>query len=1381
MESGDGSAQALTPVPSRATSPLRLIGYACILVAAAFSQRGDDLVADTKFDLVTNPLGFLARGLRLWDPIAAFGQIQNQAYGYLWPMGPFFAVGHLLALPAWAIQRAWWALLLCAAFFGMLLLIRRLGLGGPVSQVVAAFAYALTPRLTSLLGSTSVEVWPMAVAPWVLVALIWGTSGGSTRRSTALAALAVACAGGVNAIAVAAVLPLGVLWLLTRESGPRKWQLLGWWTALTMAATAWWWGPLLLMGRYSAPFLDYIENAKITSIPTDVTRTLVGVSDWVAYFAGNDFPAGSLLVSTPFLVIDAAAIAAVGLLGIALSDNPHRRFLTLGLLTGLCLVGFGYAGDWAGVAAQSRNALLDGVLSPLRNLHKFDVVLRIPLILGLAHALHVVPARLLEAGATAARRVLSVAAVLVLAAMVLPWFNGAISPGPGVPNVPGYWKSAARYLHEHDDGTVSLEIPASAFGVYIWGNVHDDVMQGLAESPWAVRNAIPLAQPGNVAMLDAITRVVESGRPDPNLAAFLADNGVGRLIVRNDLDRLVTGAPDPAYIRSMLDRTPGLAYETGFGPMTGEPAYHYVETDDEPIRVVTNDGLSSRGQMIEVYQVDKAASATLTSTPKEIVGDPAARLSADVAAVTGPGVLATTGTQRRVTGQVLTDGLKRREVNFASVRWNQTSTMAAERPYLLSGKEKFHRISPRDENWQTTELWLGDIEGVFASTSQAEASALPPLDVGSHPGAAVDRNPQTAWSSARDRSGNGQWWQVQFSAPKALTRVTLTMAPTSVRVRNLEFRAGSQAVTRPAPAPGATQTYDLPFAPAKTLRVTAEGVVPKVGSVSIAEIDVAGVQSRRTLRLPRPVNTLPIDEIALQRDRERSGCTVIDDHVVCQDLLGGAGEDGDRLDRRFYVPSSDVYVGSARASLRSTPAAWRALLTDSHTTVRASGGAGAAFAVQPGAMIDGDLGTTWTAGNKSPVIRLRFDHPRQIDSLELRVNPNAAASLPNEFRVVADRGRSREVTLDAEGRVELPGWRTKRLRIEVTGVQRSVYIRDFAIRNNPPGISEIKINGQSLTPQAPLQFTCGQGPVLNLAGRVVPTSLRADRGALLRGESVPLTLCADAQISISGLADVVAEPAEALRVDSVTLVRQNAALSATRHLSVRRTSRGAPASVQIPQERGGATSMRLLALPQNFNDGWVATLDGDRLEPIQVDGWKQGWWLPKGSSGLVRFTYAPSNSLTWRLGLGAVGVVLVLALALIRDSRSHSTLNTAKRPNGWWHGLLLVGVGALLTGWLGVVIVAVALLALRRLPRPDGWGSWAALSLLIAALALAWAPVRDSDAAVLWSQGFGMTAIALVGASMLRDCYWGVPISVRRMQKPGSAGESGGSEAVSES
>ncbi len=89
-----------------------------------------------------------------------------------------------------------------------------------------------------------------------------------------------------------------------------------------MLATAWWWLPLLLLGRYSVPFLDYIENATITTVPTDLARTLVGESDWVAYFAGIDFQAGQQLVSTPFLMLDAAAVVALGLVGIALRGQP---------------------------------------------------------------------------------------------------------------------------------------------------------------------------------------------------------------------------------------------------------------------------------------------------------------------------------------------------------------------------------------------------------------------------------------------------------------------------------------------------------------------------------------------------------------------------------------------------------------------------------------------------------------------------------------------------------------------------------------------------------------------------------------------------------------------------------------------------------------------------------------------------------------------------------------------------------------------------------------------------------------------------------------------------------------------------------------------------
>ena len=106
------------------TSPLRAAGYAAVLTALAFIQGAGLMVADTKFDLLVAPGRFLARSLQLWDPEAAFGQVPDQSYGYAWPMGPFFALGHLVDMPPWMIQRLWWALLLCVAFFGMLRLLR---------------------------------------------------------------------------------------------------------------------------------------------------------------------------------------------------------------------------------------------------------------------------------------------------------------------------------------------------------------------------------------------------------------------------------------------------------------------------------------------------------------------------------------------------------------------------------------------------------------------------------------------------------------------------------------------------------------------------------------------------------------------------------------------------------------------------------------------------------------------------------------------------------------------------------------------------------------------------------------------------------------------------------------------------------------------------------------------------------------------------------------------------------------------------------------------------------------------------------------------------------------------------------------------------------
>ena len=126
---------------------LRLLAVCLGLLLLTFAQDAGYTAADTKLDLVVDPVRFLGRSLRLWDPKGSAGQLQNQAYGYLFPMGPFFLLGKLAQLPPWVVQRSWESALLIAAFLGVVRLARLLGVAGFWPRVAAGLAYALAPRM----------------------------------------------------------------------------------------------------------------------------------------------------------------------------------------------------------------------------------------------------------------------------------------------------------------------------------------------------------------------------------------------------------------------------------------------------------------------------------------------------------------------------------------------------------------------------------------------------------------------------------------------------------------------------------------------------------------------------------------------------------------------------------------------------------------------------------------------------------------------------------------------------------------------------------------------------------------------------------------------------------------------------------------------------------------------------------------------------------------------------------------------------------------------------------------------------------------------------------------------------------------------------------
>jgi arabinofuranan 3-O-arabinosyltransferase len=1337
-----------------------MAGYAAILTAMAFSQSAGRMVADTKFDLLTGPGNFLRGALHMWDPVAAFGQIQNQAYGYLWPMGPFFLLGNLAQVPEWIVQRLWWSVLLCLAFFGVVRLAQRIGIGSPVTQVVAGFAFVLSPRITTLIGGTSIEVWPMALAPWVLLPLVRGSREGSVRRAAALSALVVTCCGGVNAVAVAATLPLGVLWILTRARGPRKWRLLGWWTLFTMLGTLWWSLPLLLLGRYSVPFLDYIENATITTVPTGLARTVVGTSDWVAYFAGIDYTAGQELVTTPMLVLMAAGISAAGLAGVALRGNPERRFLCLSVLVGIGLVGFGYSGELAGFWAADRSALLDGALAPLRNLHKFDVVLRIPLVLGLAHLLTAMPALLQGRSGRWGAGAIRLATVLALVALALPWLHDSIAPRDGVETVPEYWTEVADYLQSTDEGTVSLVVPASAFGVYTWGNTHDDVFQGLAESPWSVRNVIPLAQPGNVVFLDAVTRYLESGHPSPAFARFLAANGVGRLVVRNDLQRFQTGAPDPTYVASLLDQAPGIVRAESFGPTVGAPAQ--TRAPDGNVRVIEGGGMSSEVGSVDVYNVAGASAATLTSNPKAAAADPSSSLATGVAQLGGGQLLLDADAadapadlvDDMVGGQVLTDDMRRRETNFAAVRWNESSTMGATTPYVLSGAEHEHRVVDDPRRWQTTQQWTGVVGSVVASTSEAAVTAVPPLRIGDHPGAALDGDPATAWRSARHLDATGQLWQANFRAPTDVSRVKVTLAADSAPVDELEFWGGGFRIRGPAPAPGSSRTYVTRLGASDFLRITAVGrdlLLP--GSLAIAEVEVPGLETQQVLNLPVPDKRFPVDLVSLSRDPDRAACAQIDDSFPCVSALAANGEDGDTIARTFVLPTTATYDLSGSVSLRRSVDGARLAATG----LRATSTAGPPYdvAAGPTALLDGDPGTTWIASSRNEVVTVEFPRPTRLDSVVARLDENAGAARPTVLRL-SSGSKSALVNLDERGRGTLPHWRVSSLDVRVVDSENAFLVVGRQFVAAEPGISsltfgdEADVAGQEREASTVRSFGCGSGPEITLDKRVVQTEVRASVRDLVRGVAVPFTTCGSSKavLAADSAHTAVAQPSELFRADTVTLTRGGATPSVTRALAVDRDGRNSPTSIEVPAR----SSTSLLTLAQNVNRGWVATLDGERLTATRTDGWKQAWLVPAGSAGVVHLEFEPATSYTWAVVAGGVGVLLVvLVLVLGRRRRPVELPALGTGTAGLLDTVVVLGVLALVAGWWGVLAGVVAVVGGRALGAraADGWSVLAGLSFLVASLGLSWDRLVNRSWAVEWTQAWTLVALAMIGAALV--------------------------------
>jgi arabinofuranan 3-O-arabinosyltransferase len=1316
------------PRTGRELRRLQLVGVSLILILLTFSQSSGFEAADTKLDLVVTPWRFLAHSMVMWDPTANAGQLQNQAYGYLFPMGPFFLVGHWLHLSPWVIQRAWESTLLVVAFLGTVRLARLLGVAGFWPRVIAGLVYALAPRTLMELGVISSELLPVALAPWVLIPLVTGSLGGSPRRAAARSGVAVLLTGGVNAAATLAILPLPALWLLTRARGPRRGALMRWWSASVVLACLWWTIPLLVLGKYSPPFLDWIESAAVTTNPTSLATTLRGAEHWEAFLGRGVWPTGYVFVAVRAVVLATALVAAFGVAGLASRRVRHRQFLALALGAGLVLLTFGHSSTVGPLAAGHERRALDGVLSAFRNIHKFDPVVRLPIALGAGHATAAVARWLhrerprVSAREAQQRQWLAIAAAVAAGCLVAaPAITGQIIPQPRALNLPSWWSQTGAWLGQQPGDGRALVVPGAASPVYLWGAPVDDALQPVADGPWTVRTSTPLAQAGYIRLLDEVETRFGTGERDTTLASVLARSGIRFVVVRNDINPVASKTISPVFVTQTLRDSPGFRLVAHFGG--GTPT-------NDPNRI-TDLGATNLPGAVSIFSDTEWAGPVSVEPASSVVhaNGSSDELPALVAAGVGPGqpVEFTGAGPDRSGTTILDDGLRRREFGFGGID-SYSDTLTATQPFR--SVRAVHDYLPGPLPPMSTVSYVG-VAGITASSSGADVSALINRSTANGPFSAMDGNALTAWRPGVLSGAVNQWLQVDLlhridtpSISAAFVGDGTLALPDRVSVQT---SSGSRVdVAAPNELP---QKLALPPGPTSFVRITIQHIEggSAGNTAGISELNIPGVSASRTLDIPGAAN--PDLMMFTVADGERSACLTVNGAAACNPAWQIAGAEQNSLDRTVDLSGAGTYSASATVRLQSDPAVNNLLDRHSPIAAIASSTDSADPRERAGAAVDGDPATGWVAAgsDKHPGLLLSFAHRVRLRGF--RLTPITAAPTAAPVAVlVRVNGRPVRRHVPASGVVAFQRPVTTRslsIQITRTAARISTSSVDGKQLFLPVGIGEVTLQGRRVPvarPTRSLNIPCRTGPVLGVDGIPVTMSVHGAMTRALQGLPLQATPCAAGRTLLQlnpGRNRFRLAATGLVRPQSIQLLNQQDSLSTLAALAPADHSKPAvPRLVHwSATDRSVAVSARvasLLIVHENVNAGWRATVGGKPLPATTVDGWQQAWLIPAGMNGIVHLVYTPQRVVEVGLVAGAVAALLIIVMAFAWRPRRGVTL--AAVGDGVVPaavGMVVILATMLLLGSLvGLGVGAVVLLATRFVGHHARWAPYVAAGTL---------------------------------------------------------------------
>lgn len=895
------------------------------------------VASDTKTYLYLDPLRFLSQVATMWNPGVALGTTTHEYVGYLFPMGPFFALGHLSHLPIWVTQRLWLATIVLLAGLGASWCARVFRVD-VIPQGVAAVLYMLSPYVLQYSGRISVLLLPYAALPW-LVGIAQRAMQRQIWRYPALFALLVAASSGINASSILYVLAgpvlVALIAVITKEA---SWRVVGSFVMrsaiLTATVCAWWVVALFIEAGYGVDVLKYTESVRATSTTDSPAEVFRGLGYWYFYGRGRTGPwnpvAVSYMRSTWLLVASFTAPLVATLAGLL----APRRLRTVGLAllaVGLVLSVGAYPYQHPSILGRWVKALM---LHTTVGLAMRSTDRATPLVvLGIA----LLAAGGIDALRQRAQRPAIVVALGVVALVVMAnpaYFDGRaeVVAGQTQPaSLPNYQLAAAHYLDSHRTSTRVAAIPGNNFAAYTFGDTIDTPQPALLTRPFVTREQQVMGSQATADLLYGLDSPLQTSTSNSSALAPMARlMSAGDLLVEYDQTATRYGVVQPRTLALALRSLPlGLSQPRSFGPLLNAPTavsrsslastrvqarphrlVDYVVSDPRPLL---------RAESVEDSLVVDGDGAALTTLAGQ-------GLLNSNAAIYFAGTLDRTPAKEKALARhgatlVLTDTNAKQ-----AFQWN---SLSANTGYVLSSTQQPNSSTVTDypialfpgtsSSAQSVATYVG-ARSISASSYGNPLNYTPELQ----PAAAIDGLVTTAWETgAYSPRVRYQWWEADFYKPVRLSSIRLLQPQTGTRSRwitavTIALGHGRRVHVHLDARSRHGGGQLIAFSPtnATFVRITIASTAGKHGSpgpatpVGFANIELSGHPLAQSIRLPTDL----LGRLGVRSARDRLIVS------LARQRVGATSPRRDPqpyLARTFTIPTARTFAFDATASLSS--------------------------------------------------------------------------------------------------------------------------------------------------------------------------------------------------------------------------------------------------------------------------------------------------------------------------------------------------------------------------------------------------------------------------------------------------------------------------------